>query len=78
MPEQINDDRRCLIGAAAMTAAAAPFGLLRAADAQSGPSNRERPPVSGGADTSLGPLKHIDAGVLNIAYAETGPTMAPW
>jgi hypothetical protein len=23
--------------------------------------------------TPMGPLRHIDAGVLNIAYVETGP-----
>lgn len=29
--------------------------------------------VGSGANTSLGPIKKIDAGVLNVAYAEFGP-----
>jgi len=29
------------------------------------------------ANSALGPLKHIDAGVLNIGYAESGPSSGP-
>jgi pimeloyl-ACP methyl ester carboxylesterase len=60
--EEIN--RRYFVGAAAVTAAAAQFGMIGSANAQ---------PVNAGTHTSFGPLKQIDAGTLNIGYAESGP-----
>jgi hypothetical protein len=35
------------------------------------------PTIKAGAHTSLGPLKNINAGLLNIAYAEAGPAGGP-
>ena len=35
------------------------------------------PPAGAGANTSFGALKQIDAGVLNIGYAEAGPANGP-
>ncbi|MDT7568563.1 MAG: hypothetical protein QOE32_7624 [Pseudonocardiales bacterium] len=35
------------------------------------------PPAGAGANTSFGALKQIDAGVLNIGYAEAGPATGP-
>ena len=52
-------DRRDFFGAAAVAIAAAGFGANGAAQAS--------------ADASFGPLKQIDAGLLNIGYAEAGP-----
>jgi pimeloyl-ACP methyl ester carboxylesterase len=63
--EKIDHRRRHLLGAAAVTAAAAQLGMLVSASAQA--------MKAAGTDTSFGPLKHINAGVLNIAYAEAGP-----
>ena len=57
-------NRRYFFGAAAVTAAAAQFGMIGSANAQ---------PVNAGTHTSFGPLKQIDAGTLNIGYAEAGP-----
>ena len=75
IPENIDHYRRRFFGAAALTAAAAQLGLLGAADAQSA---RTKPPaIKPGTNTSLGPLKHINAGVLNVAYAEAGPADGP-
>lgn len=74
MVEEINYHRRRLLGAAAMTIAAAPLGMASPADAQ--PSKTELagvPPIRPGTNTSFGPLKQIDAGVLNVGYAEAGP-----
>ena len=34
-------------------------------------------PIKPGTNTSFAPLKQIDAGVLNIAYAEAGPADGP-
>jgi pimeloyl-ACP methyl ester carboxylesterase len=76
-----NQSRRHFLGAAAttaMTLAATQFGILDAAAAQaetgaSGDAARIRP----AANTSFGPLKQIDAGVLNVGYAEAGPANGP-
>jgi pimeloyl-ACP methyl ester carboxylesterase len=64
MSEEINRYRRRLMGAAVMTLAAdvVMSGTAHAASRSS---------------TSFGPLKQIDAGVLNIAYAEAGPAGGP-
>ena len=35
------------------------------------------PPIKPGTNTSFAPLKQIDAGVLNVAYAEAGPPDGP-
>lgn len=67
-PEEIDQDRRHLFGAAALGAAALPF-FASAAAAQTAPA---RPAVPG-----FGPLKQIDAGLLNIGYAEAGPPKGP-
>ena len=72
--EDINRLRRYAIGAAAMTAAASQLGIIGTAKAQSAkPAAKRLPDVKPGAHTSFGPLKQIDAGVLNVSYAEVGP-----
>ena len=70
--------RRHFLGTAAVTLVAAPFGLLGDAIASVG---KDRP-VAGhrgasGKNTSPGPLKQIDAGLLNVGYAEAGPADGP-
>jgi pimeloyl-ACP methyl ester carboxylesterase len=69
--EKIDLHRRQLLGAAAVTAAAAQLGLLPSANAQS--AKVTLPLIKPGTNISLGPLKQINAGVLNVAYAEAGP-----
>src|SRR5882762_591574 len=54
-------DRRRILGASLMTLAAAGLTMPRAANALS----------------SFAPLKQVDAGVLNVAYAEAGPGDGP-
>jgi pimeloyl-ACP methyl ester carboxylesterase len=78
MSEEIKHNRRRFLGTAAMTLAAAQFGMFRSADAQprkAGPA--DVPPIKPGTNTSFGPLKQIDAGLLNVGYAEAGPTDGP-
>ena len=75
MSEEVNHHRRRFVGAAAMTIAAAQFGTIGEADAQ--PAKAKLPAIKPGANTSFGPLKQIDAGVLNIGYAEAGPANGP-
>ncbi|HEY3124336.1 MAG TPA: alpha/beta hydrolase [Thermoanaerobaculia bacterium] len=62
------------MGTAAMTLAAAELRMLRPAGAQSGKmSTAARPTIKAGTNTSFGPLKQIEAGLLNVGYAEAGP-----
>ena len=73
MAEQINQDRRRLLGTAVLTLAAAELAMIGAADAQS----RKINPIKPGTNTSFSSLKQIDAGVLNVGYAEAGPANGP-
>jgi pimeloyl-ACP methyl ester carboxylesterase len=51
---------------------------LRSADAQSSKAkSADVPPIKPGTNTSFASLKQIDAGVLNVGYAEAGPTDGP-
>ena len=77
MPDEINHDRRRFFGTAAMTLAAAQFALSSAASAQSGDTKPTLPAIKPGTNTSFGPLKQINAGVLNVGYAEAGPANGP-
>jgi pimeloyl-ACP methyl ester carboxylesterase len=61
----VDQHRRRFVGAAALAVAVAQLGLKRSAAAQTASSS---PPAS------FGPLKQIDAGALNVGYAETDPT----
>jgi len=72
--DDINRDRRRFFGTAAVTAAAH-LGMLATADAQ--PARTALPVIKSGANTSFPSLKQIDAGVLNVAYAEAGPASGP-
>jgi hypothetical protein len=63
--EAIDHPRRHFLGAAGVTLAAAQFGMIGAAAAQFA------------TNTSFGPLKQIDAGLLNVRYAEAGPANGP-
>ena len=78
MSEDINSDRRRFFGTAAMTIAAAQFALRGSASAQSGKAKpAELPRIKPGTNTSFATLKQIDAGVLNVGYAEAGPAAGP-
>jgi pimeloyl-ACP methyl ester carboxylesterase len=63
MSEQINHNRRHLLGAAVMTLTAAE--LVNAG------------PAKAATTASFGPLKQIDAGLLSVSYAEAGPANGP-
>jgi pimeloyl-ACP methyl ester carboxylesterase len=61
-----------------MTLAAAQFGMTSLADDQSSKSKpKALHTVKPGTNTSFASLKQIDAGLLNIGYAEAGPADAP-
>ena len=69
MFEQANPDRRRFLSAAAMTLAAAPFAMSGSLFAQSGAGKQ--------AHTPFAALKQVEAGVLNVGYAEAGPADGP-
>jgi pimeloyl-ACP methyl ester carboxylesterase len=74
MSEAINHHRRRFFGTAAMTLAAAQFALGGFADAEPGKVKpADLPRIKPGTNTSFAPLKQIDAGLLNVGYAEAGP-----
>jgi pimeloyl-ACP methyl ester carboxylesterase len=78
MSEEINQHRRRLFGAATLTIAAAQLGMIGSAKAQSGKTKPGGlPAIKPGTNTSFGSLKQIDAGVLNVGYAEAGPADGP-
>ena len=62
MHETINETRRRMLAATAMTIAAAQVPKAIAADAS-----------AASAKSSFGPLEQVDAGLLNVGYAEAGP-----
>jgi pimeloyl-ACP methyl ester carboxylesterase len=75
MSEGINHHRRRFLGTAAMTvAAAARLGMIGSAQAQANEtSSASLSSIKPGTDTSFGAPKQIDAGVLNVGYAEASP-----
>jgi len=73
---EVNHQRRRFLGAAAVTAAAFQVGLASSAKAQpAAPSSSAA--AKAGTHLSFEALKQIDAGVLNVAYAEAGPRGGP-
>lgn len=68
-PQDINHQRRRLLGSATMTLVAAQFGLVGSSGAQA----TQLPAVRPGTHTAFATLKQIDAGMLNVGYAEAGP-----
>jgi pimeloyl-ACP methyl ester carboxylesterase len=70
--------RRSVLLASAAAGAAAQLGLVTPALAQAGETKSARlPAIKPGTNTTFGPLKQIDAGVLNVGYAEAGPADGP-
>jgi pimeloyl-ACP methyl ester carboxylesterase len=69
--DEINQDRRRFFGTAAMAVAATQLGMIGPASAQR--VETKMPAIKPGTNTSFASLKQIDAGVLNVGYAEAGP-----
>lgn len=78
MSEKIDLPRRGFLGTAALTLAAAQLGMSQAAQAQTGVAKAAPlPATKPGTHTAFGPIKQIQAGVLNVGYAEAGPANGP-
>jgi predicted dienelactone hydrolase len=76
--EEIDLHRRRFFGTAAMSIAAAQLILSGSAHAQPGKAKRAKlPNIKPGTNTSFASLKQIDAGLLNVGYAEAGPADGP-
>jgi pimeloyl-ACP methyl ester carboxylesterase len=73
MLDESHQTRRRFLGTAAMTLAAAQFGMFGSTNAHGSDAEGTGRAAGPGANTSFGPLKQIDAGVLNVGYAEAGP-----
>jgi pimeloyl-ACP methyl ester carboxylesterase len=73
MPKKINHQRRRFLGTAVMTIATTQLGRFGSAIAQ---SSQAKPAaldmMKSGTNPSFDSLKQIDAGVLNVGYAEAG------
>jgi pimeloyl-ACP methyl ester carboxylesterase len=70
----INLDRRRFLETAAMTLAASQFSMTGYEDVQASMTKpADQSTIKLGTNTSFGPLKQINAGLLNIGYAEAGP-----
>jgi pimeloyl-ACP methyl ester carboxylesterase len=75
--DEFNQDRRRFFGAAAMTVAAAQLGMMGSADAQADKLPAQTAAIKPGTNASFAALKQINAGVLNVGYAEAGPGDGP-
>ena len=73
MSEEIKYDRRSFLGTAAVAVTAAQIGMMSLAKAQSPTGTGGVATTKTGTNASFGPLKQIDAGLLNVGYAEAGP-----
>jgi pimeloyl-ACP methyl ester carboxylesterase len=77
MSKPINPDRRRFLGSAAIALAAAPFAMSGPLLAQSSDAKPAAGAIKPGAHTSFAALKQVEAGVLNVGYAEAGPADGP-
>jgi pimeloyl-ACP methyl ester carboxylesterase len=75
--ETIDQPRRRFVEAAAMTIAAAQLRVITSAAAQTGEAASRIPAIKPGTNTSFKSLKQINAGLLNVGYAEAGPADGP-
>ncbi|MEI9431964.1 alpha/beta fold hydrolase [Mesorhizobium sp. Cs1299R1N3] len=72
-PETIDHSRRRIVGAAAMTFAATEFGLNVPGSMAATWTSQAPASTTQAAHKSFGPLRQVNAGALNVGYAELGP-----
>jgi pimeloyl-ACP methyl ester carboxylesterase len=78
MVEEINHDRRRFLATAIMTIASGELGTIGSAAAQTSKTKpASLPLIKPGTNKSFSPLKQIETGLLNVGYAEAGPTDGP-
>ena len=78
MSKEIKYDRRHFLSSALMAFGAAELSMLKFEKSQFMNENSAFPSdTKSGLNTSFDQLKQIDAGVLNVGYAEAGPASGP-
>src|SRR5262249_54941002 len=78
MSDKLSSPTRRGLLAGAVTVAAAELAMIGSANSQPNKTKRaDLPNIRPGANTSFAPLKQIEAGVLNVGYAEAGPASGP-
>jgi pimeloyl-ACP methyl ester carboxylesterase len=78
MSQKFKYNRRRFLGTTGKSIVAAELAMIGFADAQSGKKKPEAAnSIKHGTNTSFAPLKQIDAGVLNVGFAEAGPADGP-
>ena len=78
MADKLSSPTRRGLLAGSVTIAVAQLARIGSADAQPGKTKRaDLPKIRPGANTSFAPLKQIEAGVLNVGYAEAGLAGGP-
>jgi pimeloyl-ACP methyl ester carboxylesterase len=76
--DHIDLDRRRFFGAAVLGIVTAELGPIGSADGQVSRTAGQLPAIKPGTITSFAaPIKQIEAGVLNVGYAEAGPADGP-
>lgn len=69
--------RRRLVGSSVLAFTLMQLGALAATNAQASNATPVAATAPTTADTPFGPLKQVNAGLLSVAYAETGPANGP-
>ena len=76
--DDVDHYRRRLFGTAVVSIAAAQLGMIDSAGAQSGTTkSTQLGAIKPGTNASFASLRQINAGLLNVGYAEVGPTDGP-
>jgi pimeloyl-ACP methyl ester carboxylesterase len=70
--EEIDCARRTFCGGAAVTFVTAPLGMMNASIAEAAPSPARTAPMA-----SFDAIKQVQAGLLNVGYADLGPANGP-
>ncbi|MCC8958004.1 alpha/beta hydrolase [Bradyrhizobium sp. Pear77] len=76
MSQSINQQRRRFLGIAGGILAVSRLGFIGSAQAQA-QSKPALPAIKAGSHTTIGPVKQINAGVLDTGYVEMGPASGP-
>jgi pimeloyl-ACP methyl ester carboxylesterase len=75
--DEVDQDRRRFFSAAAISLASAQLGMMGGADAQPNKTPVQLAAIKPGTNASFAALKQVNAGALDVGYAETGPGHGP-
>jgi pimeloyl-ACP methyl ester carboxylesterase len=78
MNDDVALDRRRFLAGMVTAVAASRLGTIGSAQGQARAATSAQPRgIDGPGNATVGPLKQVDAGVLNVGYAEAGPERGP-